>query len=99
MISAASFPNCEAIMGPTTDASFWGVVQYIVAPNLPTGGLVVAAMSAERPVERGGGDCGVPAEDPSVPPSAPGVIVELFLPLILKILANMVVVETTVEDC
>ena len=99
MISAASFPNCEAIMGPTTDTSFWGVVQYIVAPNLPTGGFVVAAMSAERPVERGEGDCGVPAEEPPVPPPAPGVTVELSLPLIRRILANMVVVETTVEDC
>ena len=98
MISAGSFPNCEAIMGPTTDASFLGVEQYIVAPSKPTGGLVVAAINAERPVELGE-VWGVPAEVPPVPPSAPGVIVELFLPLIRKILANMVDVETTVEDC
>ena len=41
----------------------------------------------------------MPTDDPSVPPSAPGVIVELSLPLILQILGKWVDVETTVEDC
>ena len=74
------------------------VIMYIVAPSKPTGGLVVAAINAERPVELGE-VWGVPAGGPPVPPSALGVIVELLLPLIRRILANMVDVETTVEDC